>query len=94
MSRIKKETKSSDEVNYTLYNQKLTFDFSEGHLWKAADILWGSLDPSEYRQTVMTVLFLKRLNDTFEEKAQKLISEGKNQKETYENKNRQEEYLL
>ena len=33
----------------------------------AADILRGSLDPSEYRQPVMTLLFLKRLNDTFEE---------------------------
>jgi type I restriction-modification system DNA methylase subunit len=92
LSRIKKESKSSDEVNYTLYNQKLTFDFSKGHLWNAADILWDSLDPSEYRQTAM--LFLKRLNDTFKEKAEKLISEGKNQKEAYDNKNRLEEYLL
>ena len=92
MSRIKKESKSSDEVNYTLYNQKLTFDFSKGHLWNAADILWDSLDPNEYRQTAM--LFLKRLNDTFKEKAEKLISEGKNQKEAYDNKNRQDEFLL
>ena len=90
MSTIKKESKSSDEVNYTLYNQKLTIDFSKGHLWNAADIL-SSLNPSEYRQTA--VLFLKRLNDTFEEKAEKLISEGKNQKEAYDNKNRQDEYL-
>ena len=42
-----------------------------------ADILRGSLDPSEYRQPVMTLLFLKRLNDTFEEKAEKLIKQGK-----------------
>jgi hypothetical protein len=34
------------------------------------------------------------LNDTFEEKAEKLISEGKNQKEAYDNKNRRGEYLL
>jgi type I restriction-modification system DNA methylase subunit len=76
LSRNKKETKSSDEVNYTLYNQKLTFDFLKAHLWRAADILRGSLDPSEYRQPVMTLLFLKRLNDTFEENAEKLIGEG------------------
>ena len=79
MSRIKKGRKSSDEVNYTLNNQKLKFDFLKGHLWKAADIL-SSLAPSEYRQPVMTVLSLKRLNDTFEEKAEKLISEDKSQK--------------
>jgi type I restriction-modification system DNA methylase subunit len=66
-------------VNYTLNNQKLKFDFLKGHLWRAADIL-SSLAPSEYRQPVMTVLSLKRLNDTFEEKAEKLISEDKSQK--------------
>ena len=37
-----------------------------------ADILRGSLDPSDYRQPIMTLLFLKRLNDTFEENAEKL----------------------
>ena len=36
----------------------------------------------------MTLLFIKRLNDTFEENAEKLIKEGKSQKEAYENKNR------
>jgi type I restriction enzyme M protein len=36
----------------------------------------------------MTLLFLKRLNDTFEENAEKLIKQGKSQKEAYENKNR------
>src|SRR5439155_8432505 len=79
---------TSKPVNYTLYNQKITFDFLKAHLWKAADILRGSLDPSDYRQPVKTILLLKRLNDTFEENAEKLISEGKSQKEAYENKNR------
>ena len=36
----------------------------------------------------MTLLFLKRLNDTFEENAEKLIKQGKSKKEAYENKNR------
>jgi len=43
----------------------------------AADILRGSLDPSEYRQPVMTLLFLKRLNDTFEEKSRTTNQTGK-----------------
>ncbi len=58
-------------VNFTLDSQKVTFDFLKAHLWSAADILRGSLDPSEYRQPLMTLLFLKRLNDTFEENAAK-----------------------
>jgi type I restriction-modification system DNA methylase subunit len=41
------------------------------HLW-SADILRASLDPGDYRQPVTTLLFIKRLNDTFEENAEKL----------------------
>jgi type I restriction-modification system DNA methylase subunit len=66
-------------MDYTLNTQKLKFDFLKGHLWKAADLL-SSLAPSEDRQPVMTVLSLKKLNDSFEEKAEKLISEHKSQK--------------
>jgi type I restriction-modification system DNA methylase subunit len=61
--------KSVKPVNYSLDSQKISFDFLKSHLWSAADILRGSLDSSEYRQPVMTLLFLKRLNDTFEENA-------------------------
>ena len=75
-------------VNYSLFNPKITFEFLKAHLWAAADILRGSLDPADYRQPIMTLLFIKRLNDTFEENAEKLIQEGKSQKEAYENKNR------
>ena len=65
--------KVSKPVNYTLNSQKVTFEFLKDHLWGPADILRGSLDASEYHQPVMTLLFLKRLNDTFEENAEKLI---------------------
>ena len=54
----------------------------------SADILRGSLDPADYRQPIMTLLFIKRLDDTFEENADKLIQEGKSQKEAYKNRNR------
>lgn len=61
--------------------EKVTLEFLKAHLWKAADILRGSLDASEYRQPVMTLLFLKRLNDRFEENVEKLIKQGKSEKE-------------
>jgi len=60
--------------------EKITLKFLKQHLWGAADILRGSLDPNEYRQPVMTILFLKRLNDTFEENVEKLIKEGNSKK--------------
>jgi type I restriction enzyme M protein len=81
-------SKTIKPVNFAIDNQKITFEFLKAHLWSAADILRGSLDPSEYRQPVMTLLFLKRLNDTFEENAEKMIKEGKSKKESYENRRR------
>src|ERR687887_51304 len=86
LAKKKEKNEPIKPVNYTLYNQKITFEFLKAHLWSAADILRGSLDPADYRQPVMTLLFLKRLNDTFEENAEKLIKEeGKSEKEAYEN---------
>ena len=61
-------------------SDKITLEELKSHLWKAADILRGSLDAQEYRQPVMTILFLKRLNDLFEENVEKLVKEGNSQK--------------
>jgi len=61
-------------------SDKITLEQLKAHLWKGSDILRGSLDPQEYRQPVMTILFLKRLNDTFEENVSKLVAEGNSQK--------------
>jgi type I restriction enzyme M protein len=49
-------------------------------LWAAADILRGSLDPADYRQPIMSLLFIKRLNDTLEENAEKLLKDHKSEK--------------
>ncbi len=84
LDRKKEQQESSSKpVNYTLFNQKITFEFLKTHLWSAADILRGSLDPADCRQPVMTLLFLKRLNDTFEENVDKLIQEGKSEEEAF-----------
>ena len=60
---------------------KVTLESLKAHLWKASDILRGSLDASEYRQPVMTLLFLKRLNDRFEERVEELVDRGRSEKE-------------
>lgn len=59
----------------------VTLDFLKSHLWGAADILWGALDASEYRQPIMTMLFLKRLNDSFEENVEVLCKNGMSAKQ-------------
>ena len=52
--------------------EKLTFQILKQHLDASADILRGDIDASEFRQPIMTLLFLRRLSDQFVENAEKL----------------------
>ena len=47
--------------------QKLTRSQLESFLWKSTDILWGSMDASEFNVYILGMLFLKRLSDAFDE---------------------------
>ena len=62
---------------------KVTLDSLKSHLWGAANILRGGLDAGEYRQPIMTMLFLKRLNDRFEENIESLVKSGKSMEQAY-----------
>lgn len=48
----------------------------EEALWKAADKLRGSVEPSEYKHIVLSLFFLKFASDKFEKQRQRLIDEG------------------
>lgn len=75
----KKATKPAKEVSI------------EQTLWAAADKLRGTVESSEYKHVVLSLIFLKFSSDKFEERKQELIAEGKEkyieQKEFYNMKN-------
>lgn len=48
----------------------------EETLWDSANKLRGSVEPSEYKHVVLSLIFLKFANDKFEERKKQLIEQG------------------
>jgi len=49
----------------------LTLPQLESHLWKAADILRGSVNATDYKRYILPLLFLKRISDRWDEEREK-----------------------
>src|SRR5574344_916915 len=64
--------------NLILMAKKIVKEKSiEETLWESANKLRGSVEPSEYKHVVLSLIFLKYAHDRFEERRNELIAEGK-----------------
>ena len=56
-------------------SDKLTLETLESWLWESANIMRGSIDSSDFKNYIFGLIFLKRLNDVFEERIAAIMAD-------------------
>jgi type I restriction enzyme M protein len=57
-------------------NTTVSTNSFEQHLWDTANKLRGSVESSEYKHVVLSLIFLKFISDKFEAQRKSLVEQG------------------
>src|SRR5438093_11455604 len=63
-------------------------------VWKACDTFRGAVDPSEYKNYILTMLFLKYLSDLWKDKTREYADKYKGDKERVKRALSRERFML
>ena len=74
--------------------QKTTKETINNIVWKACDTFRGTMDSSEYKDYVLTMLFVKYLSDFYKEKLQELEKKYNGNKERIQRSLKREKFVL
>ncbi|MDQ3021034.1 MAG: type I restriction-modification system subunit M [Bacteroidota bacterium] len=75
-------------------NKKITQKDINDTVWKACDTFRGSIDPSVYKDYVLTMLFVKYLSDVYDDKFESYLSRYKNDKIRAERAMKHERFIV
>ena len=67
--------KNEEDIEVAAKAKKKEISMEEA-LWKSADKLRGSVEPSEYKHVVLSLFFLKFASDKFEAQRARIIADG------------------